>query len=242
MLATTLGRGRPQFAGARIGVGLLRQRAAVGVEQVELVAGAFGHARQEQLPDTALAAQAHRMAAPVPVVEVTDDADPRGVGRPDRERGAGDAVHHPRRRAEDLVRTQVRTFAEQPDVHLTQDQAEAVRVFRHRAAAVLPVHLQLVARRRAGRWQQAFEDAIGMQHLQWPFAAVDQGSKGGCPGQPAPQRDLTTCCRLRPQHGERVAVRAPAQGFDIGAAQHQLLAWMPHTVRAYSAIVRSEEK
>ena len=60
---------------ARAGVGLLRQQVAVAIEQLVLVAFAQADMGEEELPYAAFAAQAHRVAAPVPGVEVADDAD-----------------------------------------------------------------------------------------------------------------------------------------------------------------------
>ena len=48
--------------------------------------------RHEQFPDAAGNVLAHRVAAAVPVVEVADDADAGGIGRPDGEVHAVDAV------------------------------------------------------------------------------------------------------------------------------------------------------
>src|SRR4029077_561602 len=57
---------------------------------VELVVGAVADAGHEQLPDPRPAERAHRVAAPVPVVEVADDPRTVRVRRPDGERGPAD--------------------------------------------------------------------------------------------------------------------------------------------------------
>ena len=80
------GRGRAQLALQRVGVGLLRQQRGRRRPAARTCRRCAGRdARQEDLPDAALAAQAHRVAAAVPAVEVADHADPRGVGGPHRE-------------------------------------------------------------------------------------------------------------------------------------------------------------
>ena len=56
----------------------------------------------EDLPHAAFEAHAHRVASPVPVVEVADDADAPRVRGPDGEGHAGDAVDRARVRAERL--------------------------------------------------------------------------------------------------------------------------------------------
>ena len=62
---------------------------------------------EEQLPDAAFDALAHRVAAAVPAVEVADDRDPRRVRRPDHEAVAMDALHGHRVGAQLLVELEV---------------------------------------------------------------------------------------------------------------------------------------
>ena len=66
---------------------------AVGAEDLELVAVALGHARDEELPDAGGAQRAHGVDRAVPLVEVTDEADRARVGRPHREGGAANGSH-----------------------------------------------------------------------------------------------------------------------------------------------------
>ena len=74
-------------------IGLERQQPAVGGRASRTCRSApVRDAGNEELPDAGLDALAHGMAAAVPVVEVADDADPRGVRRPDGEGDAVDAV------------------------------------------------------------------------------------------------------------------------------------------------------
>ena len=120
-------------SGAQLGVdgiwvGLQRQQLAVAGGDFELVARAFGHAGQEELPDAAFAAQPHRMAPRVPGVEVADDADLRRVRRPHGEARAGHVQHHALRRAQHLERPQMGALAEQPHVELAKHRREAVGI------------------------------------------------------------------------------------------------------------------
>ena len=67
-----------------LGIGLLDQGARLRLDLV-LVERALAQLRDEQLPDAGAAALAHRVRPAVPAVEVADDADALGVGRPDGE-------------------------------------------------------------------------------------------------------------------------------------------------------------
>ena len=68
------------------------------------------------------------MQAPVPGVEVADDADRARRRRPHRERGAGDAVELAHVRAEPLVELLVAALADQVQVELAERRQERVRV------------------------------------------------------------------------------------------------------------------
>src|SRR3990172_11180817 len=81
-------RRRLRMEGERIR--LERQQIPLAAQDLVLVALAGAEAGDEYLPPTALAAQPHRVAPPVPAVEIADDADPAGAGRPPREAEAAD--------------------------------------------------------------------------------------------------------------------------------------------------------
>ncbi len=104
-----------------VGIGFQEQRTLAG-QNFELVQIAFAQTGHEQLPDPRARPQAHRMAATVPVVEGADHADPSGVGRPDREVDAGDAVHRPDVRAEFFKNPVVIALGEQVAVLVAEDR------------------------------------------------------------------------------------------------------------------------
>ena len=79
---------RRRFEGDAERVGLRQQRAGRRAD-LELVPFAVGEIGNEDLPDAAGHEQPHRVDASVPAVEVADDADALGVGRPDGEVHAG---------------------------------------------------------------------------------------------------------------------------------------------------------
>ena len=72
------------------------------------------------------------MRAPIPMVEVADDADALGVRRPDRKVHTGDAVNGRAMRSELLPRAIVGALAEQMEVEIGEDLTELVRVVQSR--------------------------------------------------------------------------------------------------------------
>ena len=74
------GRGLLRSSGQ--GIGLLH-RSPRTTDDFELVPLAGGEAGDEQLPHPGFVAKAHRVAAPVPAIEVAHDGNPPGVGGPD---------------------------------------------------------------------------------------------------------------------------------------------------------------
>ena len=139
---------------------------AVGREDLVLVVRAVADAGQEQLPDAAGAERAHRVDAPVPVVEVADHRDrPRGR-RPDRERGPGDAVDLGHVRAQALPQLLVAPLAEQVHVELADRRQEAVRIVDRDRPGLAVVDLELVGERQLGALQVPLEDAARVHALQ----------------------------------------------------------------------------
>src|SRR5262249_61080620 len=92
-----------------------------------LVALPLGDPGDEDLPDPARAEPPHRMHAAVPQVEVADDADAFGVGRPDGEVHAVGLADAHQVRAELLVDTRMAALCGQAEVGLGDDAAVAIR-------------------------------------------------------------------------------------------------------------------
>ena len=135
-------RARRQFGGAGQGVGLQRQDAILA-EHFELVG--FTHAQpwDEQLPHPGTMAQAHQVAAPIPVVEVAHHRYPPGVGGPHRKAHPVDALDLHRLRAETPGQVAVVALGKQVQVHVAQLRTEAIRVLGH-LLATGPADLQQV--------------------------------------------------------------------------------------------------
>lgn len=68
------------------------------------------------------------MAAPIPPVEVTDDARALGIGRPDYERDTRYTLVFERMRAEFFPESQVSAFADEVEVEFAERWAEGVRI------------------------------------------------------------------------------------------------------------------
>ena len=76
-------------------------------------------AGDEDFPET-VATHTHGVAAPVPEIEIADDADPLGIGSEDRKGNAGYAIEHHRMGAELVIEAKMGAFAEQKEVEVGQ--------------------------------------------------------------------------------------------------------------------------
>src|SRR5215471_10317711 len=82
-----------------IGIGF-KQDMAVQITDFVFVQGAFAHARYKDLPNTRGTERTHLVKPAVPVIEIADDANALGVGRPDGKAGAGHTINGAQLRAE----------------------------------------------------------------------------------------------------------------------------------------------
>ena len=120
----------------RVRVGLQRaaRRAACGSRTCSARPGRRPGTNSSQMPDDA--ERAHRVQAPVPGVEVADDADRARGRRPDRERRAGHAVELAHVRAEPRVELLVAALAREVQVELADRRRERVGVAQRERVAV----------------------------------------------------------------------------------------------------------
>ena len=109
-------------------VGLERQELAVRPEELVFVEPAAGDAGQEDFPQAGFLALAQRVAATVPVVEISDHAHPAGIGRKHCKAGAGDALAHRRVGAELLIEPQVPPLGKEIVVDLAEHRREAIGI------------------------------------------------------------------------------------------------------------------
>ena len=227
-LADHRGGCRTQLGSKAVGVGLLRQEITLARTDFVLVAGSHPDARNENLPDTALATQAHRMTATIPGVEITDDADPLRIGRPHGKGHALDTVDLAQMRAEPLVRPQVRAFGEQPDVEFAEHRREAVGILdllnASRPGDAQPVVEQLVASEdrgleKAGMITQTGDLAFGKFDENLARIRINHMNRR-CTGLYAAQPQTLFGVGMQSQYGKRVAVFATAQRQNFSFIQH----------------------
>ena len=114
---------KPERVGVQLDV-------AVRVADLKFVMRALPHAGNENFPDAGRAEQAHRMKAPVPIVEIADDADALRVRRPDGEARAVNAVNRAQLRAELVVNFPLVAFAEQKQIRFAQRRQKGIRIAR----------------------------------------------------------------------------------------------------------------
>ena len=115
---------------------------------------------EEQLPDPRAAAHAHRVPAPVPLVEIADHADPPRVGRPDGETDAADPFDGRYVRAQLLVGAMVCAFSEQMEVVIRKDRGEPVGVFKLALAAVSEPDAQAIGKDLCRPGERRFKEAV----------------------------------------------------------------------------------
>ncbi len=141
------GRRRPLLERRAVRVGLELQLAAVARVELVLVELAGADLGHEQLPDARAAAHAHRVIAPVPVIERADDADALGVRRPDGEADAAHAGDRALVSAEEAMRVDVTAAREACEVALVDLERERVRVVALVPTAVVRLPANAIRRR-----------------------------------------------------------------------------------------------
>jgi hypothetical protein len=152
------GRQRRQLEAEPVRVGLQQQLAKEVRANLELVVLADLRARDEDLPHADGFEFPHRMEAAVPPVEVADDADALGIGRPDCEVHPDAVADAHRVRAELVVDPRVLALCEQVGVVFGDDAAVTIRVVDlDRLPAGIRDAQPIVERLGAGKGR--FEDA-----------------------------------------------------------------------------------
>ena len=94
---------RPQFCSEPVRIGFQPEVMPDARKNLEFVERALVQPGHEEFPDPTRAAIAHGLHAPVPEIEIADDAHPLGVRRPDGEMHASDARNFANMRAELFV-------------------------------------------------------------------------------------------------------------------------------------------
>ena len=205
---------------ARDRIGLVRgTRTPPGAEDVVLVALARADTRHEQLPDAGRMADAHGMAARVPGVEIADHRDAARVRRPDGEAHAGNAVDGHRLGAERIGEPEMAAFVEQMQVEVAEQRPERIGIL-GLLHGLGPGNAQSIRQAladealeqplRLRRFEAAEHAAIGAgDHLHLVRARQERAD------------DVSAVVRMRPEHGERVAMRGVRQRIRGGAVEVQ---------------------
>ena len=92
-------------------IGFQRQKRALRAAQLVTIAGAFANGGQKRLPNAGATAPPHRVAPPVPMVEIPHHRDPLGIRGPDGEMRALMAFMLDHMRAKHLPQPFVAAFA-----------------------------------------------------------------------------------------------------------------------------------
>ena len=201
-----------------IGIGLQRQQAAIGADQLVFVKMARTQAGHENLPETAGVPPPHRHAPAVPAVEVADDADPLRVRRPDRERHPLDALMHDRVRAELLIAREMVALDQQMQVEFAEHRPEAVDVGEFLLVSAppdaQPVAEHLAAIGHAGDEHTSRMNALGARGDLAGRAFDDRDALGV--GQKRANVDAGRAL-MHAEKGERIAVAGVDDRLDLGA-------------------------
>ncbi len=111
------------------------------------------------------------MPAPVPAVEIADEADAPRVRRPDREMHALHAVHRHHVRAEFFPQPQVIALVEQMQVQFAEHGPERIRVARHALPAAEIRDPQFIPEQLRPARHEDFEQAVFMDARHGPLGA-----------------------------------------------------------------------
>ena len=141
----------------------LHDDSALQVADFELVSRPLAYPRNEDLPHPRHAQRAHLVAMPIPVIEIADHADPLGVGRPDREAGAGHTIDGAQLGPELVINPALVPLPEQEQIRIPQRRQERIRVTRPANAALLIRNDQVVGINAVRFGGHALEEAGLMQ-------------------------------------------------------------------------------
>ncbi len=99
-------------------IGLLNSMPVMARDNIILVTASGTCIGNKPFPNPAIAMGAQRMAAAIPLVEVSNDTHLRRVRRPQCELCSPHARHRNRVRAQFLIQPQVRSLVKQPNIRI----------------------------------------------------------------------------------------------------------------------------
>jgi hypothetical protein len=185
----------------------MRQQLAARALHLELVARAGLQVREEQLPDPEAVPQPHRIHAPVPVIEVADQADPARGRRPNGEEKSFDGSDRDPVRAESPVMSFAADVAGAGELLVVEDRTDRIGIVAR--ARTVGSHDPEAVPGSLARSERRDKDAGLM-------AALHGGESGvavGCDhfDRERLRKDRTdlphvTVDAVRPQHRERIGM------------------------------------
>ena len=196
-----------------------RARARANLELVLLAVGKIG---DEDFPDAGRHEQPHGVHASVPAVEVADQADAIGIGRPHREVHADGRADSETVGAELLEDPKVPALAEQVEIEIAEHTSVPVRIVnldhviagkRETKAVIEGARIGGHARRRGldHRLEETGRPARGHRHQLARRGQPELDRAGG--GMERPHDDAPLV-GVGPENGERIAVHTVRQGHD----------------------------
>ena len=181
-------------------------------DDLVLVVRAGADAGQEDLPDPGTAKDSHRVDPAVPAVEVPDDPDRPGAGRPHRERRARCPLMHPDLRPEMVPQTLVPALGHQVKVEFAQRGPVPVGIVQDDHHPVGIGRLQTVVRdARTVHHPGERPGGVHAAHLD-PLATGQDDHPDRVRAPPADDHPLAAVAIP-------FRVRRPARGADRGAAR-----------------------
>ena len=185
------------------------------------------------------------------MIKITDHAHAGGIRRPHRKARTHHALHHDRMRAQHLPRPPMRPLSEQPEIRLTEQRWEAVRVFEQCDPACRPSHLQQIGL-CALAGDHALEQIAGISTLQ--FGELPSGSglviagidrrhhhDRSSTGHEHPQRRVPIGAAMGAEHRERVGMTRLTQCPPVFCGDAHRCDGTCQMRSAYSRMLRSEE-
>ena len=194
---------RTQLEPPAVRVRLQKDLPGMGVADLELVERAGHELGDEEFPHPGSAARAHRVAAPIPPVEVSDDAHALRVGRPHCKQYAADARDLVLTGAKEVVRLQMLAFREQMEIEVGKLGSICVRIVRDVFAMLVIAPDQTVMVGQCGNIATPLEDGRPMHARHAPISLGDRHL--GRMGQMRADKDALVR-RMSAQHRERVVV------------------------------------
>ena len=210
----------PKLGAEGVGIGFERKHVDGGAKDFIFVDGAFVELWNENFPDAGRAARAHGMDATVPVIEIADDTDAPGAGRPDSEVNAANAFESNEMRAEFVVSVVVAAFSHEMEIEFAENEGKGVGVVKLERIAVMGATLDFVAAgSRSGGLigrPAGFEEAFGAKFDgvgNFGDAADGDGGFGGEGEKEA--NGPAAVVRMRAKKRERIGMEAGKYGTDL---------------------------